>query len=212
MEGTQKAKLEKYGVIGLVIVFALIFSRSLKQIGVFGARAPAAAEPAADQKKGADLSKPISQQFQEHWQRMDPDAALSVTSTPAVNGAEPAALGAPIYTAHNLRDPLQVLLPEPPAESDPAAQAAAQAEVALPPPPSPPALSVQGLWWGGAKPRAIINGNVYAVGDQVEGARIKAIDREGVMIEFDGTVVHLVPSAEGAKKDAPAPRASRQTS
>jgi hypothetical protein len=48
-----------------------------------------------------------------------------------------------------------------------------------------PELKVQGLIWGGNIPQAIINGNVVAVGDVVNEARIEAIDRSGITVFFD---------------------------
>jgi predicted HAD superfamily phosphohydrolase len=50
----------------------------------------------------------------------------------------------------------------------------------------PPALSIQGLVWGGVLPEAIINNKIVKVGDTIENARIIDINKEGVTIFFNG--------------------------
>ncbi len=49
-----------------------------------------------------------------------------------------------------------------------------------------PSLVVNGLIWGGAFPQAIINNKVLKVGDTIEGARIKDINKDGVTMLFSG--------------------------
>ena len=56
-------------------------------------------------------------------------------------------------------------------------------KVALAP---PPPLTIQGLVWGGRFPQAIMNNKVLRVGDTIEGARIVDINKEGVVLYFDG--------------------------
>jgi hypothetical protein len=55
--------------------------------------------------------------------------------------------------------------------------------------------------WGGTKPKAIIDDEVYGVDDTVQGARILAIDRRGVTIDHLGMRVFYSPSSasEGGK-------------
>ncbi|MBN1913911.1 MAG: hypothetical protein JW788_05875 [Candidatus Omnitrophica bacterium] len=48
-----------------------------------------------------------------------------------------------------------------------------------------PALTIQGLVWGGAFPQAIINNRVVKVGDIIEEAKITAISKTGVKVVFD---------------------------
>lgn len=43
-------------------------------------------------------------------------------------------------------------------------------------------LSLEGYVWGDVNPKAIINGEVLKVGDDIEGAMIIKISREGVML------------------------------
>lgn len=49
-----------------------------------------------------------------------------------------------------------------------------------------PALSVQGIIWGGKLPLAIINGHVVKIEDEIEGARLVDIGKEGVTLIFSG--------------------------
>ena len=50
----------------------------------------------------------------------------------------------------------------------------------------PPPLTIQGLVWGGRFPQAIMNNKVLRVGDTIEGVRIVDINKEGVVLYFDG--------------------------
>jgi len=60
-----------------------------------------------------------------------------------------------------------------------------------------PALTVQGVVWGGIFPQAIINNKVVKVGDIIEGVRILAIDKEGITIFFEGDQFKLPSPAAG---------------
>ena len=54
-----------------------------------------------------------------------------------------------------------------------------------------PALRVQGIIWGGDRPQAIINDRIVELGDDVEGATIKSIQKDGVNVLFDGKIAHV---------------------
>ena len=59
-------------------------------------------------------------------------------------------------------------------------------EGAVPQPPlKPPSLHLEGILWGTAKPRAIINRRVVGVGDTIDDAKIIAIGKQGVKVSFD---------------------------
>lgn len=61
-----------------------------------------------------------------------------------------------------------------------------------------PALAVQGVIWGGSFPQAIINDKVVKIGDEVEGARILEISKEGVVVFYDNRRYDLSsPAAAG---------------
>ncbi len=103
----------------------------------------------------------------------------------------------PVYTAQQVRDPLVSLLPMEPPES--IAQGASPGRTQPARQASIPPLSLQGVLWGGAEPQAIINGEVYRVGDRIDEVRITGIDRRGVTVEFNGMVKSLatdVPAEE----------------
>lgn len=65
-----------------------------------------------------------------------------------------------------------------------------------------PALSVQGIVWGGILPQAIINNKVLRVGDTIEGARITGIDKNGVTLFFDNRQYNLTPSSPAISNDS----------
>jgi hypothetical protein len=56
-------------------------------------------------------------------------------------------------------------------------------------------LVVQGVFWGGRFPQAIINGEVYKVDDIINGvdARLLSIEKDKIKILFLGRVFSLTP-------------------
>ena len=54
-------------------------------------------------------------------------------------------------------------------------------------------FKVQGVFWGAARPQAIINRKVLSVGDEIKGAKILSISKEGVTLLFEGKEVSLKP-------------------
>jgi len=58
-----------------------------------------------------------------------------------------------------------------------------------PPPPAPvefPRLKLQGIIWNTKDPVAIIDGKSYGVGDSVGGVKVKAVERDRVLVELAG--------------------------
>ena len=108
------------------------------------------------------------------------------------------------YDAEGLRDPMKSLLPQPAVVQMSSPQG--QKSVAAPPPaPTAPTGALQGMVWGtGSAPHAIIDGEVYRVGDMMKGAKIVAITPDGVTVETQGTSFVLKPATAG-------PRAPRRT-
>ena len=49
-----------------------------------------------------------------------------------------------------------------------------------------PTFAVSGIVWGQASPRAIIDGEVYRIGDTIKGALILNIDNNGVYMTYRG--------------------------
>lgn len=180
MEAAKKAALEKRLIVGLVCLFGVTFTVGLKNLGVFGRATPKT--PITSAQEQVRIPGTLVETMQGHWKSLEPSEP---TATPR---AQPLGrLSGPLaYTAQELRDPLKSLLPELPS---PAARAAAGGQHGTPQPAPvkrPPALTVRGVVWGGSEPEAIINDEVYRVGDTVESAKILSIDQAGVTIEHDG--------------------------
>lgn len=87
----------------------------------------------------------------------------------------------------NFRDPFVSLLPS--------KEIIYQAKPAKTEPGQPtlPDFSVQGLIWGTGKPQAIINNKVYNIGEQVEGAKIIEISRDGVKVSYQDKIFLVAP-------------------
>lgn len=190
MDAQTKVKLEQRAAAGLVVLFAIVLTSTLRTLGVFNRRPAAAfARPATVASNSAPPTLPSV--VEEYRRKMEPQVELpSIPST-----SEPSETTS--YTAHELRDPLEPLLPrqpEPESSLTMSASPELSPEWATPTAPPTPHLVVQGLWWGGSQPRAIINDEVYGVGDTVGGAIIRAIGRAGVTIEFAGQTIQLAPA------------------
>lgn len=46
-------------------------------------------------------------------------------------------------------------------------------------------FKVSGMVWGDVAPKAIINDNVYGVGDVIDGAKISEISKEGILFVYN---------------------------
>ncbi len=56
-----------------------------------------------------------------------------------------------------------------------------------------PPLVLQGIFWGIAKPQAIINRKIVSVGDKIDDAEVESITKDSVTLSMDGTTVELKP-------------------
>ena len=83
------------------------------------------------------------------------------------------------YDVRTLRDPFESPFVRPPDSINPADPTAAK-PVEYP----PPALTVQGIIWGGAFPQAIINDKVVKVGDTIDEVKILSIDKYGISVYY----------------------------
>ncbi len=182
MDANKKVAAEKRIIIGLTMVFMVTFvTGPLKSLGIFGRPAhPIVASPV----QAVTMSKPLGAMVQDQQRKIEMETAL------ASSAARDRFMGPVRYKAQDLRDPLQSLLPEPEPQK---AQGGYKDRVAQAGPPSPPVLHVQGLLWGGSKPKAIIDGEVYDVGDVVKGAKIVAIVQGGVTVEHEGKSLFYAP-------------------
>ena len=174
MAAAKKTQMETIGVAALSAVFLVVLVTGPLKPVLFGRRSsgphPAAPAPSRAPAPGHPAA-----------------AAPPAAATPA-QPQEPAA-----YQAANVRDPLRSQLPSLQPKT-PQVSSASAAPLAPPSPPRP-TLQVQGVVWGGSTPRAIIDGEVYHVGDIVQGCRIVAIDSTGVTVDFGGLAVVYRPAA-----------------
>jgi len=108
------------------------------------------------------------------------------------------------YTAATFRDPFVPVSAA--MEVKPQAGAAKTTTTVV----SLPDMVLQGMVWGGSFPQAIINGRVVKIGDQVSGAEVLDITKEGVLFLYGNNRCLLTPQvvpissksskAEGGKK------------
>ena len=181
----KKEVVQTIGVVGLTAVLAgVLFVSRLKGVGVFklpwsGNVTPAPAPVTGEPQRTVELQPP----------------APLVTPPNTLH-----------YAASDLRDPLKSFLPQTtpsslgatsfqPGEAGGSGRSATSAASQRPP---SPALTVQGVVWGGPRPQAIINGRVYNIGDMVGGGKIIEINRHGVSLDIDGARVVFSPGS-GAK-------------
>lgn len=194
MDAAKKTAIEKRLVIGLAGVFVLTFCLGpLRSLGGSARKAPGTGATPPTDRAG------ISKILEAVVQRADQKDTRPLAQ---------AAPGVPVYTAQHLRDPLDSLLPSPaelqasralaqPLASGEAAANAwpASAPVSTASKGPRPTLRVQGLLWGRAEPKAIIEDRVYGIGDQVGVGKVIGIDRRGVTIDYGGESFSYQPSS-----------------
>ena len=61
---------------------------------------------------------------------------------------------------------------------------------------SPPTISLEGMVWDSQMPQAIINGQIAKAGDTVSGCKIIQIDRDGVMVSYQGRFFVSTPGGK----------------
>lgn len=189
MDATKKSQLEQSAVVVLLGVFAVTLIGALRGAGVFTRGG-----------YGVKTSQGGPSILQAPSSVSTPPGEPSVASSPSQPPAQPT------YTAQTLRDPLRSLLPPPPFNPNLPVQppmTVSAPGLGMGPAESarPLAIVVQGLVWGGAEPRAIIDDEVYGVGDVVNGATITAIAREGITLEQGGrTMAVTIGQGQGAGK------------
>jgi hypothetical protein len=177
MDAAAKAQLEKRAVIGLAVVFLVVLVRGpMKSLGFFQAKAGL---PSVEPVPKVTVAKSVGGMLREGWDKLD----YKIDTLAPKESDSPMPVDA-AYSASGLRDPLKSLLPKPtPAEL------AGEAAPPVKEPPPPPAITIQGLVWGGSEPQAIIGGKLYRVNDTVDGAKILSIQRGGITIEHLGKPV-----------------------
>ena len=114
--------------------------------------------------------------------------------TPKGYGKEAEGLGRPEveYKAAGLRDPFVNIL-----EEMKSAKTGRYPVEEIP----PPKLDIQGVIWGDGPSRAIINNKVVSVGDDIEGAKVIKIDKDGIIILYSGRQYNFSSPAKANLKD-----------
>lgn len=138
-------------------------------------------------------------QAQAHEASTMPPVPAAVASGQVGEGvvkARQSASAEPGYRAHGFRDPFKSYLPKPrpPVAASPGVERAPDMRAA--PVSPPPDLHLEGVLWGGPEPKAIIDQEVYGLGDVVQGATITAIGPEGVRVEAQGRMLNITVRAE----------------
>ncbi len=112
-------------------------------------------------------------------------SGLEESKNPAQEAME---LPGVVYKAEDQRDPFREYLLEEELKPE---ETVKPVQVPL------PALTIQGIIWGGRVPQAIINNKVVKTGDTIEGVRIADISRDGISVFFNEQRYTLSsPSAE----------------
>ncbi len=184
-------------VVGLCVFVGIASLRTATRLGLLRERGtqepeafPSRASPALQARQAPRDGMPSTGTSAE-GSASRPERRTAQADGP--DNAEDGAVEDPLqYTASALRDPLRSLLArEPAGRPSPDQGSSGGYAVVSPPAPQPPAVTVQGLVWGGGTPQAIIDGQVYGVGEQVQGAIIVVIDDRGVEVEVQGQTFWL---------------------
>ncbi|MBI3997166.1 MAG: hypothetical protein HY352_05860 [Candidatus Omnitrophica bacterium] len=194
----QKAKFEQRAVMALLGIFGIVFFFGpMRGMAFLGNLLPKSASAGAVAGAGVNMSRPLSEMVQSYQQRSDPEYQLKVADASS-DSASPAA--APNYTAIDLRNPFESLLPEPPSAPVQTAQELTPPEPPKPKITPPSDLIIEGLIWGGPRPQVLIKGQVYYIGDRVGGGVITAIARGGITMDFEGTAVQFSTIANAGRR------------
>lgn len=91
------------------------------------------------------------------------------------------------FKDEGLRDPFISLLPKKdiPIETIPISIGNTEVDV--------PVISIQGMVWGVDRPQAIIDNKVYDIGDEIKGAKIMDISKEGVKFLYQDKIFLMAP-------------------
>lgn len=188
MDAAAKTKREQQIVGALAVMLLVALAMQIKW------RAPQPAPGLAPMPGGLELPD-VGRSIHGFRDRLD-----SMQESIAHPPKGEAALTPIVYTAEGLRDPLISLLPKPaeqPAESSGPVQAIplvpgrpgsmAQSQQSL----GPPRVTIQGVIFGTSRPQAIIDRRVYGIGDEIQGAKIVAIEHGSVLFKMQDQFFRL---------------------
>ncbi len=96
------------------------------------------------------------------------------------------------YTSDQLRDPFRSYIIKENKAALVQENITAQPEIDL------SKFVVQGIIWGGKVPQAIINDQVFTVGDSIEGAKILSIDKKGVKLDLTSGIATLAAPGQSS--------------
>lgn len=190
MDAKRRVDVEKKAVMALLVVFVLTLAGSLRHLGLFG-RGNLPAPVQVKIKMPAPVTSASNFLETYHERMIGADQLRGASEPGAGRAAEPSIPSR--YTASSGRDPMISLLPEVKAV-DRRAGGPWTSAAASTPELTPPALRLQGVLLGGPVPQAIINNKVYRIGESINGARITAIERHSVQVEFNGVTTRYTVS------------------
>jgi len=199
----KKTDVEKRFIIILLCILAVSLCWGLKSAGLIKLPARAASPsswPPSPPSPAGDLAHPITPAVREVQNKTKSQVQPAASTRPS----RVALTDRPTYTASTLRDPLQSLFPGGPKKLE-VRPSQEPGRVTAPSPGEGrlPTLTIQGLIWGGPKPKAIIDNEVYGVGDIVQGATITEIGPEGITLELQGRTIRVALPQGLAKDSAP---------
>jgi hypothetical protein len=107
------------------------------------------------------------------------------------------------YSADRMRDPFKSYIVKPVEQPS---QQETEVEVVR----QVPSFSIQGIFWGGNFPQAIINDKVVKEGDTLQDAKIISITKERIRFLFANREISVVPESQnlttsisGSRKEVP---------
>ena len=174
---------QKRAVIVLFGVFLLSLAWGLRQAGMI--KFPSL-QPAPAVSPAVTLASSLPGQVENF--RVKTESVMNSTP-PALPRTAPSVEKTfqPVYTATNLRNPLEEQLHDATREVASMPGEASKPQAPLQPPP----LVLQGLVWGGPKPTAIIDNRVYGIGETIQGFTITDIGREGITVALNGQTARI---------------------
>ncbi len=204
MDAAKKEALQKKIVIGLALVLCGSFVYNF--LSASSGSGKVSVSEAANQAANTDSKIHIGGSLQETLQKMHDRMIPQMDSeAPLTISPEEEERRKPKYTAQELRDPFENILTRPAQSQAATALGATYSDTsggteAEPAVEGFPAITIQGIVWGGQKPLAVIDNVLYKVGDTINGATITAIDRVGVTVTHGTATVVLTVPRTGAVK------------